>query len=95
MKAYACILLAAAGATGCATTSPPPLAPEAAYDRAAFARDRDTCRSVAERSTPYVDPKDGRAVVARQMHVEGETQKCMAYRGWNDPTFDGWRGGRS
>lgn len=60
-----------------------------------FKRDRENCQRVIEQTTPYVDPKDGRAVATRSYRVEGEVQKCMLSRGWNDPRFDGWKAGRS
>lgn len=60
----------------------------------AFKRDRANCQRVVEQTTPYVDPKNSRAVGERSYRVEGEVQKCMLARGWNDPRFDGWKAGR-
>lgn len=61
---------------------------------AEFNQDRDRCRSVAERTIPYVNARDGDAVAARSYRVEGEIQSCMLSRGWNNPEFDGWQHGR-
>jgi len=63
--------------------------------KADFIRDRDRCRAVAERALPYVDARDGDAVANRSYRVEGEIQRCMLSRGWNNPEFDGWADGRN
>lgn len=78
----------------CATPAPPMNGYEQGQQHA-FNRDRDACRDVAEHSIAYVDPRDGARVSERSMRVEADIQRCMLSRGWNDPRFDGWRGGRS
>lgn len=82
------ILLAACGVS----EAPPRTAGQAAL-REAFRRDRERCQAVAERTIPYVNPRDGDAVATRSYRVEGEIQGCMLARGWNNPEFDGWKDG--
>lgn len=90
-----CLLPLALFASGCMMTGPAPTNPYEARMHADFQRDRDNCRAVAEQTMPYVNPKNGNAVSERSYRVEGETQKCMLNRGWNDPRYDGWKAGRS
>jgi hypothetical protein len=79
----------------CSVYGPRPTNPYEARVRAEFIRDRDRCRSVAERMNPYVDPREQDAVGARSYRVEAETQACMLSRGWNNPEHDGWRDDRN
>ncbi len=95
MKLRLSPLLALAGLSACVTTGEPPGTAAEHAAHAAFQRDRDVCRSVAERSIAYVDPRDGKAVADRSIRVEADIQRCMLSRGWNDPRFDGWNKGRS
>jgi hypothetical protein len=79
---------------GCNMNGPAPATNYEVRMKEDFTRDRDNCRQVAEQTTPYVDPKNGKAVGERSFRVEGEIQKCMLARGWNNPRFDGWKAGR-
>ena len=81
-------------AAGCNVDGPRPETPWQEAQKQAFQRDRDLCRSVAERKIPYVNPNKDGAVAARSQRVEAETQGCMLARGWNNPEFDGWKDGR-
>jgi hypothetical protein len=93
----ACVALSLAallGATACSIDGPPPGNAYEARAKEDFIRDRDRCRAVAERTFPYVNPRNGDAVADRSYRVEGEIQKCMLSRGWNNPEFDGWQHGR-
>lgn len=87
-------LLAMTVLAGCSVDGPPPANAHEARIKADFVRDRDRCRGLAERTTRYVDPRDGDAVADRSYRVEGEIQRCMLSRGWNNPEFDGWAHGR-
>lgn len=94
-SALAFLVVAAGALAACNMDGPAPANAYEARLKAQFNEDRDRCRAVAERTTPYVNPRDGKAVGDRSYRVEGEIQRCMLSRGWNDPAFDGWRGGRS
>lgn len=80
--------------SGCEVAGPPPTNRWEAIQYDDFQNDRERCRSVAERSYRYVNPRDGEAVAQRSIQVEARTQECMLARGWNNPEFDGWRDGR-
>lgn len=88
-------VIAAGALTACSVDGPRPANVYEAGMKADFIRDRDRCRAVAERALPYVNPRDGDAVANRSYRVEGEIQRCMLSRGWNNPEFDGWADGRS
>lgn len=94
-RTFALLILAAGVLAGCNIDGPAPANAYEARLKAQFTEDRDRCRAVAERTTPYVNPRDGKAVADRSYRVEGEIQRCMLARGWNDPEFDGWAAGRS
>ncbi len=83
-----------AGAGACAG-NPSPSGSYGARIKAEFRHDRERCQRTAERIIPYVDPRDGDAVATRSFRVEGEIQRCMLSRGWNNPEHGGWRKGRS
>ena len=87
-------LLATVLLTGCQMTGPTALTPSERAIHGAFQRDRALCQRVVEQTTPYVDPADAAAVAARSYRIEGEIQKCMLSRGWNDPKVDGWTSGQ-
>ena len=79
---------------GCQMNGPTPITPSERAVHGAFQRDRALCQRVAEQTTPYVGPADEGAVAGRSYRIEGEIQKCMLSRGWNDPNFDGWGSGQ-
>jgi hypothetical protein len=79
----------------CVTNGPAPVIGERRAAYAAFQRDREACRAVAEQFFAYVDSKDGRATAEHSIRVEADTQRCMLARGWNDARYDGWAFGRS
>lgn len=87
-------LLATVLLAGCQLNGPTPITPSEQGIYRAFQRDRALCQRVAEHTTPYVDPADETAVAGRSYRIEGEIQKCMLSRGWNDPDFDGWASGQ-
>jgi hypothetical protein len=95
VRSFSNLLALLLAVAGCTATGPVPQTPQEQQTYAAFQRDRDTCRRVAEAATDYVDPEDGDAVSRRSVRVEAETQSCLLARGWNDPEFDGWQGGRT
>ncbi len=80
---------------GCVTNGPEPRTAQERAAYAAFQRDRDACRAVAENSAPYVPAGDSRGAADRSTRVEADAQRCMLSRGWNDPRYDGWAQGRS
>jgi hypothetical protein len=74
------MLLVIVAVSGCVAGLPPTNRWEAIqYDD--FQNDRDRCRSVAERSYRYVDPRDGEAVAQRSIQVEARTQGVRAGAG--------------
>jgi len=87
-------ILAAVILAGCQMNGPTPITPSEQAMHGAFQRDRALCQRVAEQTTPYVDPADETAVAGRSYRIEGEIQKCMLSRGWNDPDFNGWASGQ-